>query len=689
MKSSFEIRKDFLEYFKAKDHAVVESSSLVPRNDPTLLFTNAGMVQFKGVFLGDEIRQYNRAASSQKCVRAGGKHNDLENVGRTARHHTFFEMLGNFSFGDYFKAEAISMAWEFITSIMEISPERLWVTIFREDDEAYKIWNAITDLPSERIVRMGKKDNFWSMGDTGPCGPCSEILIDQGENFSCGSPECKAGCDCDRYLELWNLVFMQFNRDAHGEMTPLPRPSIDTGMGLERITAVIQNAKSNYDTDLFKPLLDFVENVSCKKYGTDTDHDTSMKVIADHSRAISFLIADGVLPSNEGRGYVLRRIMRRAARHGRMLDIEKPFLHESVSIVAEQMKDIYPEILSSGDYITKVVLNEEKTFSATIDSGLRILEEEIEALKKNNKSVIPGQVAFKLYDTYGFPLDLTADIASEQAMEIDQAGFEKAMQQQRLRARQAWKGSGDDKIEGIYKSMTRKGLKVSFCGYEKNDVSSRIHTLIRNSKPVDSASEGDNIEVVTDDTTFYGESGGQKGDRGVISNNDFTIEVVNTVKPTPELTVHQGKVLKGRINVGDDALLRVDSTARQSTANNHTATHILHSVLRKHLGNHVKQAGSLVTPERLRFDFSHFEAIKKEDLKEIENHVNEHIRKNASVSIKVLPIKEAREMGATALFGEKYGDEVRVVSISDYSMELCGGTHIHSTGEIGIFKITS
>lgn len=687
MKSASEIRKAFLEYFRSKDHAIVESSSVIPQNDPTILFTNAGMVQFKSVFLGEEKRPYKRAASSQKCIRAGGKHNDLENVGRTTRHHTFFEMLGNFSFGDYFKTEAISFAWKFITGILKISPDCLWVTVFDEDDEAYAIWKDTTSVVPERIVRMGEKDNFWSMGETGPCGPCSEILIDQGEDFSCGKPDCRVGCDCDRYLELWNLVFMQFNRDGQGNKSLLPKPSIDTGMGLERVTAVIQNVASNYDTDLFTPLIEFIETISGKKYRENPDHDTSIKIMADHSRAVAFLMADGVMPTNEGRGYVLRRIMRRAARHGKLLDISKPFMHQSVRLVAEQMKDVYPEVLRSIDYISKAVLNEEQTFSVTLESGLRILEEEIEALQRSGDQVIPGDVAFKLYDTYGFPLDLTIDIAEEKGLSIDQAGFVKAMQDQKMRARQAWKGSGDEKIEEVYKRIVQEGIRVIFKGYEKNNINSHIQKIIKKGEPVECACSGEEIEMITTDTPFYGEAGGQVGDTGLISGKNFIVEVTDTLKPLADLTVHRGKITQGQIRVGEECVLHVDKEKRQSTANNHTATHILQSVLRTHLGNHIKQAGSLVTPDRLRFDFTHFEALTKKELNIIENQVNKRIRENIPLEVHMLPQQEAIAMGATALFGEKYEEVVRVVSISDYSMELCGGIHAGSTGEIGIFKI--
>jgi alanyl-tRNA synthetase len=710
MKTAAEIRQAFLDYFKSKGHTAVESSALLPQNDPTLLFTNAGMVQFKDVFLGQETRPYTRATSSQKCMRAGGKHNDLENVGRTARHHTFFEMLGNFSFGDYFKKDAIAYAWEFITGLAKIPADRLYVTVFREDDEAYAIWRNDVGVAEDRILRMGEKDNFWSMGDTGPCGPCSEILIDQGPEFSCGRPDCGVGCDCDRYLELWNLVFMQFNRDASGAMTPLPKPSIDTGMGLERITAVLQKKKTNYDTDLFIPIINFVEHTSGRTYLKNPDTDVSMRIIADHSRAVAFLVADGVMPSNEGRGYVLRRIMRRAARHGKLLDITRPFLFESVCVVAEQLKDVYPEVLRSIDYVAKVVLSEEQTFTATLESGLKILEEKIKEIKgvgkanlprlkvkatgtvlnqESMETTIPGDVVFKLYDTYGFPVDLTADIAREQGMTLDQAGFEAAMQEQRTRARQAWKGSGEESIGAIYKKIVQDGEKTVFKGYESFTCSSRITHIIKSGELVREASSGDEIEIIAAETPFYGESGGQAGDSGLISGKNCQIAVTDTAKPLPDLIVHKGKILKGQVKTGDEAQLIVNVHLRTATANNHTATHILQAVLQQHLGKHVKQAGSFVTPQRLRFDFTHFEAIGKESLARIEHEVNSLIRQNAAVGVEQLAQQEAISRGAMALFGEKYGDSVRVVSVGDFSMELCGGTHIDATGCIGLFKIIS
>ncbi|MCX8044707.1 MAG: alanine--tRNA ligase [Desulfobacterota bacterium] len=689
MKTAAQIRQEFLDFFQHHGHTVVASSPLVPHNDPTLLFTNAGMVQFKDVFLGHEKRPYTRATSAQKCMRAGGKHNDLENVGRTARHHTFFEMLGNFSFGDYFKKEAIAFGWEFITQVAQIDPQRLWVTVFQDDHEAYTIWKDIIGISPERIVRMGEKDNFWAMGDTGPCGPCSEIIIDQGSETGCGRPNCSVGCDCDRYLELWNLVFMQFNRDAQGTMTPLPRPSIDTGMGLERITAVLQHVSSNYDTDLFKPLIAFVAQRSGKAYGTHEEDNVSMRIIADHGRAAAFLVADGVLPSNEGRGYVLRRIMRRAARRAKMLGIETPVLHEVVRLVAQSMQDAYPEVQRSVDYIEKVVLNEEQTFAATLASGIRILEEEMDALASRGNAVIPGTVVFKLYDTYGFPLDLTADIARERGMIVDQEGFDRAMQEQRQRARQAWKGSGEETIEAVYKKIVQDGVRVTFVGYDRLIHTSCIARLVCNGNVCAAATAGEHVEIITEETPFYGESGGQVGDTGTISGEGFTIEVTDTQKVLPELIVHRGRVTAGQVRQGAQAVLQVVASARRATACNHTATHILHAVLRQRLGTHVKQAGSLVTPDRLRFDFTHFAPIDADELFAIEAEVNRRICANTELVVQELSHQEALRQGAIALFGEKYGDRVRVVSIPELSMELCGGTHCRTTGEIGIFKILS
>ena len=682
-----DIRTRFLQFFQERGHTVVPSSPLIPHNDPTLLFINAGMNQFKDVFLGREKRDYVRATSAQKCVRAGGKHNDLENVGQTARHHTFFEMLGNFSFGDYFKHDAIAHAWDFLTGEMGLPKDKLWVTVFREDDEAYDIWRNQQGIPEERLIRMGEKDNFWSMGDTGPCGPCSEILIDQGESMTCGD-DCGIGkCDCDRYLELWNLVFMQFNRDADGTMNPLPKPSIDTGMGLERITAVMQGVQSNYDCDLLRGIIAYVEELSGKRYGDDPDHDMSMRVIADHSRATAFLIADGVLPSNEGRGYVLRRIMRRAARHAKMLGFADPVLYRTASFVLQSMADAYPEPAQRTDYVAKIVKIEEERFIQTLDNGLRILNEEVADLKAAGADVLAGDVAFKLYDTFGFPLDLTADILRGENVTIDEAGFEACMEEQRQKAREHWKGSGEEAIAGIYRQLVEDGMRTRFTGYDELTGQGEVLAILLDGQPVASAPQGACVEIITSVTPLYGESGGQTGDRGSIATADAQVTVSDTRKPLPELFVHVGEILSGTLRTGDTATLSVDRERRQATALNHTATHLLQAALIEVLGDHVKQAGSLVTPERLRFDFIHFSAMTAEELEQVETLVNRRIRENAGVDTREMAHDEAVTAGATALFGEKYGDKVRVVRVGDISMELCGGTHAHASGDIGLFKI--
>lgn len=682
-----EIRSRFLKYFEQRNHTLVLSSPLIPHNDPTLLFINAGMNQFKDVFLGREKRPYVRAASSQKCVRAGGKHNDLENVGQTARHHTFFEMLGNFSFGDYFKDEAIDFAWQFLTEELGLPKEKLWVTVFRDDDEAHAIWEKRIGIPPERLLRMGEKDNFWSMGDTGPCGPCSEILIDQGEEMSCGE-QCGIGfCDCDRYLELWNLVFMQFDRAADGIMTPLPKPSIDTGMGLERITAVMQGVKSNYDCDLLRGIISLVEKLSGKKYGADAADDMSMRVIADHSRATAFLIADGILPSNEGRGYVLRRIMRRAARHAKMLGFTEPVLYQSAVFVLESMAGAYPEAAGRADYVAKVVKIEEERFIQTLDNGLRILTEQVDGLKAAGKNVLPGDVAFRLYDTFGFPLDLTADIVRSEGISVDETGFESCMNRQRQQAREHWKGSGDEAISGIYRQLVEEGLQTEFTGYETLEGKGEILAILLDGQRVSSAPTGAVVEIVTSLTPFYGESGGQVGDRGEIITANALVTVTDTKKPLPELFVHVGEVKSGLLRTKDKAELKVDDQRRRATALNHTATHLLQAALVEVLGSHVKQAGSLVTPERLRFDFIHFSAMTNDELAEVETRVNRSIRENVAVNTREMAHDQAVTAGATALFGEKYSDKVRVVSVGDISMELCGGTHTRASGDIGLFKI--
>jgi len=684
--TSNEIRRAFLAYFEKRDHQVVRSSSLIPKDDPTLLFSNAGMVQFKRVFLAEEVRDYRRAASSQKCVRAGGKHNDLENVGKTARHHTFFEMLGNFSFGDYFKKEATEMAWDLLIHHFGLPKEEMWITIYLEDDEAFHLWRRI-GIPEQRIVRLGEKDNFWAMGETGPCGPCSEIVIDQGEGIGCGRPECRVGCDCDRFLELWNLVFMQFNRDPDGALRPLARPCIDTGMGLERISAVLQGVKSNYDTDLFTPIIAEVGTISGTIYRKDPRADISLRVIADHGRASTFLISDGVLPSNEGRGYVLRRIMRRAMRHGKILGIEGPFLYRISSKVVDLMKDAYPELRESESFSSKVIRNEEERFSETLDSGLKILREELERLRKDKKKSLSGEVAFRLYDTFGFPLDLTVEILQEEGMGLDEEGFRIQMEEQRQKSKQAWQGMGEGKTKDAYRRLVAEGIKTEFVGYDEVESYSRVLKLIKGDEIVPFAVEGDEVEVITERTPYYGEAGGQVGDQGVIYHEEFSLDVEDTLKPLEELIVHVGKVKRGLIREGMGANLRVDEERRKAIARNHTATHLLQAVLREVLGDHVHQAGSLVAPDRLRFDFTHFSQMGKEELERIEALVNQKIRENLKLETKVMQVEEALETGAMALFGEKYGERVRVVKISDFSIELCGGTHTGRTGDIGLLKI--
>jgi alanyl-tRNA synthetase len=688
VKTGDAIRESFLKFFESKGHTRVASSSLIPKDDPTLLFTNAGMVQFKNSFLGLENRGYTRAATCQKCARAGGKHNDLENVGVTARHHTFFEMLGNFSFGDYFKEEAIAWAWEYLTEVVKLPKEKLWVTIFENDDEAFKIWHEKMKVPADRIVRMGEKSNFWMMGETGPCGPCSEIIFDQGGGTGCGRPECDIHCECDRHLEIWNNVFTQFDRDETGKLTPLARPSIDTGMGLERLTAVIQGVTSNYDTDLFAPILRFVEKTSGKTYGKNADNDISIRVIADHSRALTFLIGDGILPSNEGRGYVLRRILRRAARHGKMLGIGKPFLNEAAMVVIDMMKYTYPDLAEKASFITKVILNEEQRFMETLDAGLRILQEEAEALKKAGKTVLQGEMIFKLYDTFGFPTDLTADIVKKDGITLDVKGFEAEMERQRQRARGAWKGSGEEAVAECYLKASSSGVVSAFCGYEtvRRD-EAKVTAVFVDGKSVGSAPAGQKAEIVLDTTPFYGESGGQTGDTGYLEGEGFRFHVENTKKPVENFIVHQGVILSGEIKIGATARLVVDLERRVAIAANHSGTHILQAALKAVLGDHIKQSGSLVNAERLRFDFTHFSKISDEELQRVETIANEMIRRNVSVQTEVCALEDALKTGATAVFDEKYGATVRIVRMGEMSMELCGGTHVERTGDIGLLKI--
>ncbi|MBL35989.1 MAG: alanine--tRNA ligase [Oceanospirillaceae bacterium] len=683
MKSA-EIREAFLSFFEEKGHTRVASSSLIPANDPTLLFTNAGMNQFKDCFLGLEKRAYTRATTSQKCVRAGGKHNDLENVGYTARHHTFFEMLGNFSFGDYFKRDAIHYAWEFLTSEkwLKLPKEKLWVTVYATDDEAYDIWTREVGVPTERMIRIGDNkgapyasDNFWAMGDTGPCGPCTEIFFDHGEHIW-GGPPGSPEEDGDRYIEIWNNVFMQFNRTADGVLHPLPAPSVDTGMGLERISAVLQHVNSNYEIDLFQNLL----AASAKAIGCANAGEASLKVVADHIRSCSFLIADGVTPSNEGRGYVLRRIIRRACRHGNKLGAKGSFFYQIVAALVAEMGEAFPELKQQQAHIERVLKTEEEQFAKTLEQGLKILEQDLAELKGK---VIPGDVVFKLYDTYGFPVDLTADIARERELSVDEAGFEREMEAQRERARSA-SAFGMD-----YNSLVKVDTDTHFLGYEGTSGSGQIIALFKAGAAVDSLAEGEEGVVVLDQTPFYAESGGQVGDCGYLEGAGVRFDVRDTTKAGGAF-LHHGVVVRGGLNVGTSVKAEVEAEVRQATALNHSATHLLHEALRIVLGDHVQQKGSLVNSQRLRFDFSHFEAIKPEQLKHLEDIVNRVVRENSAVETEITDIETAKAKGAMALFGEKYGDQVRVLSMGgDFSVELCGGTHVARTGDIGLFKIVS
>ncbi len=685
MLTGSEIRKSFLDYFVKQGHTVVRSSSLVPEKDPTLLFTNAGMVQFKNVFLGVEKPSYVRAASAQKCLRISGKHNDLEAVGRDTYHHTFFEMLGNWSFGDYYKEEAIAWAWELLTGEWKLPKEKLWITVYLDDDAAANLWRKVSRLPAERVLRFGEAENFWEMGEAGPCGPCSEIHLDRGNNACDRKKEkghrCQVNGDCARFIELWNLVFIQYNRREDRTLEELPAKHVDTGLGLERITAVLQGVLSNYDIDFMRGLIAAAEALAGKKYGRDSVQDISFRVIADHARAVSFLIADGVAPSNEGRGYVLRRLLRRAARHGRVIGLTEPFLYQIAATVADVMGDAYPELRQEKGRIREVIRGEEERFSETLEKGLGLLEGAVGMLKRHKKKVLSGEIAFRLYDTYGFPFDLTEDILRGEGMSIDQAGFEQLMEEQRSRAREAREVSqGQSRIQ-----LDRE---TSFVGYDRLEAESVVLALYAAGQGREEVGEGAEIGLIAAETPFYGESGGQVGDRGAIeTGRGDRMEVSDTQHPTPQLTVHRGRVTKGRIQVGDRVHLVVDPRHRRRTMLNHSATHILHSVLREELGGHVRQAGSLVAPDRLRFDFNHTGAIPDEKLAEIEEGVNERIRTDAEVSIEESSYDDAIRHGALAFFGDKYGDRVRVVKIGDFSTELCGGTHVHRSGEIGIFKL--
>ncbi len=678
MITTAEVRQQFLDFFATKQHEIVASSSLIPGNDKTLLFTNAGMVQFKDVFLGDEKRDNNRATSSQRCVRAGGKHNDLENVGYTARHHTFFEMLGNFSFGDYFKQDAIQYAWEFLTEMVKLPPEKLWVTVFEEDDEAADIWLNIIGIAPDKLSRIGAKDNFWQMGDTGPCGPCTEIFYDHGEHIWGGPPGTPEE-DGDRYIEIWNLVFMQYNRSQDGSMTPLPKPSVDTGMGLERLAAILQNGHSNYDIDLFQNLLKAIAKLANIDPKSEQFNNASLKVIADHIRSCSFLIVDGVVPSNEGRGYVLRRIIRRAARHGHKLGLEDAFFYKLVQPLVKEMGEAYPELASAQQQIEKELQKEEQRFAKTLDKGMKILEAGIADLKGDT---IAGDVVFELYDTYGFPVDLTADIARERKLKIDQEGFEAAMEAQRQRARAA------GKFESDYNAKLDLNGETTFKGYDTtSDTNNLIEKIFIEGQSVAALKEGDQAQLVLNTTPFYAESGGQIGDTGKIIAGDYVFEVQDTQKQG-DVFLHNGIMQSGRLKVNDRVTTRVNGKRRQAIILNHSATHLMQTALQKVLGPHVQQKGSLVTEKLLRFDLSHSEQITKDEIAQVEALVNQQIRFNTAAQSDVTSMDEAIERGAMALFGEKYGNVVRVVTIG-YSTELCGGVHVQRSGDIGLFKIIS
>ena len=682
--STRQIRQDFLDFFAGKGHTIVPSASLVPGNDPTLLFTNSGMVQFKDVFLGAEKRSYVRAADVQRCLRAGGKHNDLDSVGYTARHHTFFEMLGNWSFGDYFKKEAIAWAWELLTEVWKLPKERLLVTVYHTDDEAYDLWHDMIGLPPERIVRIGDNkgapyasDNFWQMADTGPCGPCTEIFYDHGEHIA-GGPPGSPDEDGDRYIEIWNNVFMQFDRQPDGTLVPLPAPCVDTGMGLERLAAVLQHVHTNYEIDLFQGLI----RKAAELTGTADLENKSLRVIADHIRACSFLIVDGVLPSNEGRGYVLRRIIRRALRHGWMLGVRQPFFHQMVGTLSELMGDAYPELPAARELVEKALKAEEERFAETLDSGMRIFDD---VASRVADGVIPGADAFRLYDTYGFPVDLTADIARERGLTVDMAGFEKAMEQQRETARAAGKFTSST---GLPADLVAQLSPTVFLGYDKLDAGGlQVVALLKDGRPVPAVQAGDDAVVILDSTPFYAESGGQVGDTGVLAEQGVEFDVADTLKFAGQFHGHVGRVAKGGLKVGDHVVASVDAARRASTILNHSATHLLHAALREVLGTHVQQKGSLVAPDRLRFDFSHFQPMTRAELAEVERRVNAQIRANSAAEVHHMGMQEALDFGAMALFGEKYGEQVRVLKMGDYSTELCGGTHVGRTGDIGLFKL--
>jgi alanyl-tRNA synthetase len=687
MKSQ-QIRETFLEYFARRGHKVVKSSSLLPKDDPSILFTNAGMNQFKNIFLGLETRSYKRAVTVQKCMRVSGKHNDLETVGRTAKHHTFFEMLGNFSFGDYFKTEAIAFAWELVTEVFKLDKSRLYATIYLDDEEAYRIWSDRIGVPADRIFRYGKKDNYWSMGDTGPCGPCSEIHYDLGADIEPGEPRALIESGSDRFVELWNLVFMEKNQDGKGGLTPLPAPSIDTGMGLERMAAILQGKRSNYDTDLFAPLIDAVCEAARREYPAGDEGDISVRIIADHVRSAAFLIGDGITPANDGRGYVLRRLIRRAFRNGNLIGIGDPFLYKLTGVVGDIMKDAYPELLASMNFISRVCRAEEERFSTTLASGLRTFEEYLDETRAGGGMVVPGDKAFKLYDTFGFPLDLSIELAREKGLSVDEEGFSRELETQREKARHAWKGDLKQKARKIYSGT--KDLKSVSAAHDSTEIAeAEVLAVFADGKVVPALETGEEGEVVLDRTPFYAEAGGQVGDTGILKNARFSGLVANAYYLTPDLVVQQVRALSGRLAVGDKVDAEADLSRRRAISGNHTATHLLHAALRQVLGDHVKQAGSLVSEKRLRFDFTHFAAMRPEEVLRVEELINAKIRENLGVTTRITTLEEGVREGAMAIFEEKYGDKVRLVRVGDFSKELCGGVHVRATGEIGLFKILS
>jgi alanyl-tRNA synthetase len=684
---SQQIRETFLEYFARRGHRIVPSSSLLPKDDPTILFANAGMNQFKAVFLGLEKPAMKRAVSVQKCLRVSGKHNDLDTVGRTVKHHTFFEMLGNFSFGDYFKAEAIAFAWELVTEVFAVPAARLYATVYLDDDVAFRLWNEKIGIPADRIFRYGKKDNFWAMGDTGPCGPCSELHYDLGADIEAGVPEALIEAGSDRFVELWNLVFMEFLQDEGG-LRPLPAPSIDTGLGLERMAAVLQGKRSNYDTDLFSPLIESVCESAKREYPAGDEGDVAVRIIADHIRAVAFLVADGVSPANDGRGYVLRRLIRRAFRQGQRLGLEKPFLYALVGRVADIMKDAYPEILASVPYVSRVTLAEEERFAATLASGLRVFDEYARETRAAGGRVLPGDRAFKLYDTFGFPFDLTLELAREQALDVDEPGFERELEGQRSRARQSWKGDLKQKEKLAYNAL--KDLRVRSQVHDgAGALEAEVLAVVRDGRRQEALGPGEEGEVVLDETPFYAEAGGQVGDTGVLKSSRASAVVSNAFYVTPEVVALGVRILSGSIKPGDRIEAVPDLVRRAAVSANHTATHLLHAALRQVLGDHVRQAGSLVAAKRLRFDFSHFAALSPEEIRRVEDLVNEKIRADLAVTTRVMSLEEGIREGAMAIFEEKYGEQVRLVGIEGFSKELCGGVHTSVTGRIGLFKILS